>query len=200
MVPQPIGRPSLRNDAVLEFLRTRRSVSAKTLTGPGPDRAEIEEILRLGARSPDHGMLVPWRFVVLTGAARERIERVAREVALDTGLGEEIAGKAQRSAAIGPVVIAVICQPAPSAKIPAWEQELSAGAVCLGLVNAGLAAGWGANWITGPLARNPAFLERAFGTGDGSFVAGFIHLGTPTIPVQDRDRPDLAAITEWPDA
>lgn len=193
----PVSPPS-RNDAVLDFLTSRRSVAAKTLTEPGPGREEVEAILAAGARAPDHGMLVPWRFVVLEGAARERVMRIARETALARGLGEETAGKAERSAGLGPVVVAVICSPVPSEKIPAWEQELSAGAVCLGLVNAGLASGWGANWLTGPLARHPDFVHRAFGAPGGSFVAGFVHLGTPTVTPAERDRPDIAAITEWP--
>ena len=189
-----------RNDAVLDFLKTRRSVAAKTLGPPGPSRPEIEEILAAAARSPDHAMLVPWRFVVLEGAARERVKTTAREVALEAGLGDEKAGKAERSAGLGPVVVAVICTPEPSQKVPAWEQELCAGAVCLGLLNAALAAGWGANWLTGPLARHPDFLHRAFGAPGGSFVAGFVHLGTPLVAPGERERPDLAAITDWPDA
>lgn len=189
-----------RNDAVLAFLGSRRSVSAKTMAPPGPSRAELEEILAIGARTPDHGMLVPWRFVVLEGAAKARVAGTARRVALASGRGEEIAGKAERAATLGPVVVAVLSTPRSGEKIPVWEQELSAGAVCLALLNAGLAAGWGANWLTGPLARDPAFLAEAFGAPEGTFAAGFVHFGTPTLVTPERERPDLAAITEWPEA
>ncbi len=193
--PLPVRRPE-----VLDFLATRRSVAAKTMTAPGPSRAGLEEILAAGARVPDHGMLVPFRFVVLEGPARDRVAAAARAAALEAGLGEENAGKAERSAGLGPVVVAVICIPVASPKIPVWEQELSAGAACAALVNAGLAAGWGANWLTGPVARTPAFLHTAFAAPEGAFVAGFVHFGTPTVAPAERERPDLAAITDWPEA
>ena len=195
MTTLPRHRPD-----VLDFLRNRRSVAAKTLVAPGPTRAALEEILEAGARSPDHGMLVPWRFVVLEGAAKARIAAEGRKAALAAGLGEDGAGKAERSAGLGPVVVAVICAPVASEKIPVWEQELAAGGVCLALVNAGLAAGWGANWLTGPVARDPGYLRAAFGAEEPAFIAGFIHFGTASVAPAERARPELAAITEWPEA
>ena len=96
----------------------------------------------------------------------------------------------------GGVIVAVIASPKPSDKIPRWEQELAAGGVCLALLNATLASGWGANWLTGPLCRDQAFLDE-FGCSKAEFIAGFIHIGDEQVVPADRDRPDLQAIVIW---
>jgi nitroreductase len=182
---------------VLEFLLSRRSRSAKTLGPGGPDRAGLERILTAAARSPDHGKLEPWRFVVIEGPARDRAAALAAERAKALGLVENTAAKAVAGFSQGDVIVAVISSPKASEKIPTWEQQLSAGAVCLALLNAALASGWGANWLTGPMAYDPEFRRQMLGCAEGEAVAGFIHIGAETVVPQDRPRPDLAALTTW---
>lgn len=189
--------PDPRPD-VLDFLLTRRSRPAKTLGPEAPARAEIETLLTAAARTPDHGKLVPWRFVVLQDMSKRKAAAAIAERHLRAaGYPEDKVVKNANYATQGGVVIVVIASPKASEKIPAWEQELSAGAVCLALLNAALASGWGANWLTGPLARDDAFVAEAFDGAAGEFVAGFIHVGNEQVTPSDRDRPDLAGITTW---
>lgn len=188
--------PDPRPD-VLDFLLTRRSRPAKTLGERAPDRATLETLLTAASRTPDHGKLVPWRFVVVQGAAQARVAEVFGRHAVRAGLDAATVEKNTRSFGFGGAMIAVLGSPKASPKIPLWEQELAAGAVCLALLNAALAAGWGANWLTGPLARDAGFLGEAFGASEGEFAAGFVHIGDETVAPQDRDRPDIAAITTW---
>jgi nitroreductase len=183
---------------VLEFLLTRRSRPAKTLGDAAPGRDELERLLTAASRTPDHGKLVPWRFVVLTDRGRrEALAGIAARRLAE--IGQDPAKIEKNSAAFlqGGVIVAVISAPVPSDRIPRWEQEFAAACVCLTLLNAALAAGWGANWLTGPLARDRAFLAEALGCAEGETVAGFIHIGNETVAPPDRDRPDIAAITSW---
>ncbi len=183
---------------VLDFLLTRRSRPAKTLGSTLPAREEIETLLTAAARTPDHGKLVPWRFVVLREPeTRAQLADMAGRHLQGDGLASDKVEKTVTAFSQGGAIVVVVASPKPSDKIPRWEQELSSGAVCLALLNAALASGWGANWLTGPLARHEAFLAEAFGCGTGEFVAGFIHIGDEQVAPADRDRPDLASITEW---
>ena len=91
----------------------------------------------------------------------------------------------------------MISNPKPSEKIPLWEQQLSAGAVCMALLNAALASGWGANWLTGPMAYDPVFRRDFLGCAEGEAVAGFLHIGTETVAPPERPRPDVEALTSW---
>ena len=185
-----------RRPEVLDFLLTRRSRPAKTLGSGAPDRAEIETLLTAASRTPDHGKLAPWRFIVIHDG-RDKLADVFIRHAEKAGLAEDKIEKNALSFSYGGVIIAVVASPKPSEKIPAWEQELAAGGVCLALLNAALAAGWGANWLTGPLARDADFLAEALGCATNEFVAGFIHIGDEQVTPQDRDRPDLEQIVEW---
>ena len=183
---------------VLDFLLTRRSRPAKTLGATPIPRDEVEILLTAAARTPDHGKLVPWRFIVMDQAPdRDALAASARAHLQNTDLAGDKIDKAVNSFGQGSVIIAVVASPQPGGKIPVWEQELSAGAVCLALVNAALAAGHGANWLTGPLARDPEWLGPALGCTPDEFIAGFIHIGDEQIVPSDRDRPDLQEIVEW---
>jgi nitroreductase len=182
---------------VMDFLLTRRSRPAKTLGPGGPDRAGLMRLLTAAARSPDHGKLEPWRFVVIEGAARERAAALAAERAAALGLDEKTTATTVSGFTEGDVIVAVISSPKPSDKIPRWEQQLSAGAVGLGLLNAALASGWGANWLTGKMAYDPVFCREFLGCAQGETVAGFIHIGTETVAPPDRPRPDVEALTRW---
>ena len=186
----------LSNDAVLEFLGSRRSHPPKLLKEPAPDHDQIGQLLTLAARVPDHGKLEPWRFIVLQRETLDRLAPVLRQEVLAAGQDEMAADKAE--AAFGsPVIIAVVFSPVESQKVPEWEQFLSAGALCLGLVNAALASGWGAAWLTGFAALDPNFGRAHLGLANHERIAGMIHIGTRGETPPERPRPDVAARTVW---
>lgn len=184
------------NSAAMDFLLTRRSRPAKTLTTPAPSRAELEPILTAAARTPDHGKLEPWRFIVLGPETMERLQAATLTRAAELDMGEDKAAKGA-SYFTGPMVIAVIESPKDSASIPAIEQTYSAGAACLALLNAALASGWGANWLTGWVAFDRPLVETHLGLAPHENIAGLIHIGTETRQPPDRPRPDLEQITDW---
>ena len=182
---------------VLEFLLTRRSRPAKLLRPPAPDRAALLTLLTAATRAPDHGKLEPWRFVALSGAGLARFAAAIRARAAAAGQDADKGAGAFEEA---PLAVAVVASPKPSEKIPPIEQTLSAGAVCLGLVNAALAAGWGACWLTGWPAYDRALLEAELGLGPQEWIAGFVHLGTAAAAPPERPRPDVPALVTWRDA
>lgn len=188
------------NPAALDFLLNRRSRPAKTLTTPVPDRAALETLLTAAARTPDHGKLEPWRFIVLTKPALDRLAALVETRGAALGIDADKIAKSYAQFAMADLVVAVVCAPVASEKVPEIEQIYSAGAVCLALVNAGLAAGWGANWLSGWASHDRDFVRDGLGLADHETVAGFIHLGTETNAPPERPRPDLAAITTWVDA
>ncbi len=192
--PQPMPE---RNDAALAFLLSRRSRPPKTLGPPVPGREELTTILTAAARVPDHGMLVPWRFVVLERPALERLGRLAARRATAAGLEAERVEKAALPFSDGNLAVAVVSVLRPTEKIPEFEQLLSAGAACLSLVNAALAAGWGAGWITGWAVYDEGFCREGLGLGPGERVVGVVHIGTEKVAPAERPRPEVAAITSW---
>lgn len=185
------------NPAALAFLETRRSRPAKTLSGPVPDRDELRRLLTVAARTPDHGKLEPWRFLVLEKPALERLAATLESKGAELGIEPEKIAKAQAEYNGATLAIAVVASPKPSEKIPEIEQTLSAGAVCMQLVNAALAAGWGANWLTGWATQDTDWRERNLGLMPHEWIAGIVHIGTETSAPPERPRPDLDAITEW---
>ncbi len=188
---------SLKNPAALEFLQSRRSRPAKTLVSPAPTRDELLPLLTAAARSPDHGKLEPWRFVVLEKGAMPRLADLTEARARDLGKTEDEIAKARSQFDMGHLAVAVIEVQKPSEKIPAVEQTYSAGAVCLALLNAALAAGWGANWLSGWQAHDRAFCSQALGLAENERVAGFIHIATEGVAPPERPRPDVASLTQW---
>lgn len=186
-----------RNQAALDFLLTRRSRPAKTLRPPIPNRAEIETLLTAAARSPDHGKLEPWRFVVLEQPALARLATLVPVLAHALHIPEDKREKAIAQYRDAHLAIAVIETPVESDKIPAIEQTYSAGAVCLALLNAALAAGWGANWLSGWASHDPTFCREGLGLSTGERVAGLIHIGTETATPPERPRPDLTQKVTW---
>lgn len=190
-VPQPPAPDTLR------FLATRRSASAVTLAAPGPSPDELDVLLRLAARVPDHGKLAPWRFVILDGEGKAGF--AARLEALALSRNDAIAAAKLGKLKIPPLCVAVIASP-HEAQIPAWEQELSAGAVCTTLLYAAQAMGYGANWITDWYAYD-AQANAILGLSGGEKVAGFLLMGTPREPPLERERPDLGVlVSHWRDA
>ena len=188
------------NPAALDFLLTRRSRPAKTLTQPSPDRAALMPILTAATRTPDHGKLEPWRLIVLERAALDRLAAHATEAGRLLGLDPEQVEKGRRQFADSPLCVAVIEVQRGAGKVPAIEQSYSAGAVCLALLNAALASGWGANWLSGWVAHERVFVGPALALADHERVAGYIHIGTETSAPPERPRPDLDAIITWLDA
>ena len=188
------------NPQALEFLQTRRSRPAKTLTTPVPDRMELTDLLKAAARTPDHGKLEPWRFIVLERQALLRLASLVPESGTTMEIEPEKIEKMARQFSDAHLAVAVVESPKPSDKIPALEQTYSAGAVCLALLNAALAAGWGANWLSGWASHDRAFMTKALNLAPHERIAGFIHIGTETNPPPERPRPDLSAITTWVDA
>ncbi len=185
------------NQPALDFLLTRRSRPAKTLRAPVPDRDALRVLLTAAARSPDHGKLEPWRFVVLEKPALARLADLVPVHGEQLGQPEDKIAKSRAQFADADLAVAVISAPKASEKIPQIEQLLSAGAVCLALLNAALAAGWGANWLTGWPSHDEGFTAEALDLAPGERVAGFIHIGTETAAPPERPRPDVDAITTW---
>ena len=180
----------VRSDEVLARLANRRSASAQLLAAPGPSEAEIEQILHLGARTPDHGKLFPWRFVVLGPQSRADLSEALAVLAETQGrIDKDLAVLAKL--ANPPLTIMVVSTPVQGHKVPVWEQQLSAGAVCMNLEHAADALGYSASWITDWYAYDPAAVAL-FGVQDGETIAGFIHLGTLTDPPLERPRPNMA--------
>jgi nitroreductase len=188
------------NPAAFAFLANRHSHAAKVFSGPVPDRAALTTILAAATRVPDHGKLEPWRLIVIEAASMARLADLAEARAIELGADAEKIAKGRGQYDLGRLAVVVIASPKASDKIPLAEQLLSAGALCLGIVNAAEAAGWGANWLTGWPAHDAGFTARAFGCGPQETVAGIVHIGTPhPAPVPDRPRPDLARLVTWAD-
>ncbi|MCZ4354338.1 nitroreductase [Roseovarius aestuarii] len=181
----------------LDFLQRRRSRPAKTLGLPVPDRDALRPLLTAALRSPDHGKLEPWRLIVLERAALQRLAGLVATRGAALGRDTEEIEKAQSQYGMAHLAVAVIEVQKPSAKIPAIEQTYSAGAVCLALLNAALAAGWGANWLSGWASHDSEFTAQGLGLKEGERVAGLIHIGTETNAPPERPRPDTDALTTW---
>ncbi len=181
----------------LDFLLTRRSRPAKLLAEPVPDREAMALMLRAAMRVPDHGKLEPWRFLVLTRPALDRLAALAGDCAAAQDMDADRAEKGRSQFAQSPLAVAVVASPRASDRIPAVEQTLSAGAACLSLLNAALAAGWGASWLTGWPAYDRTFVEQGLGLAPQEWIAGFIHIGTAQAIPADRPRPDPAERVRW---
>jgi nitroreductase len=184
----------MMNDA-LELLSTRRSVAPHLLGKPGPSGEQLETLLTIAARVPDHGRLFPWRFLVLEGESRHRIgEVIANAVSADQPGADPAKIAIERNRlARAPVVVAVVSRAKPHVKIPEWEQKLSAGAVCMSLVIAANAMGFATSWLTEWYAFDRRILD-ALGLAPDETIAGFVHIGTPKEKPVERARPVLADI------
>jgi len=179
----------------LQLLKTRRSVKPMELTGPAPTDSEIASLLTIASRVPDHGKLAPWRFIVFADKARQAAGEVIAEVFRadrPDATPEQIEFERNRLAR-APLVIAVISRAGPHVKIPEWEQQLSAGAAAMNLVNAAYAMGFAASWITEWYAYDARVLKQ-LGLKAHERVAGFVHIGHPRHPPDERDRPKLESI------
>lgn len=188
------------NPEALAFLASRRSRPAKILAGPAPDAEALRKLLTIAARVPDHGKLEPWRFLVLEKAALGRLAETLPEKGEALAIEVDKVEKAIREYAGAHLAVVVVASPKPSDKIPEIEQTLSAGAVCMQLLNAALADGWGANWLSGWASHDRDWRERNLGLMPHEWIAGIIHLGTERTTPPERPRPKLDAIIEWIEA
>jgi nitroreductase len=179
----------------ITLLQTRRSLKPVELAGPGPSPADLDTLLTIASRVPDHGKLTPWRFIVFEGEARLKAGEaiVAAFVAKYPDSKPEQIEFERRRLARAPLVIAVVSRAAPHVKIPEWEQVLSSGAAAMSLVIAAYALGFGATWITEWYAYDRSVLD-ALGLAPHEKIAGFVHVGRPTLAPEDRPRPALADI------
>jgi nitroreductase len=180
---------------MLDLLRTRRSVPPRLLQAPGPSADEITSLLEIASRVPDHGKLVPWRFILFEGEGLAQAgEVIAQVYAADNPEADDKRLKAERERlASAPVVIAVVSRAAPHVKIPEWEQVLSSGAVAMTLTIAANAMGYATSWLTEWYAYDRRVLDL-FGLAPHERIAGFVHIGTPVERQTDRPRPPLSEI------
>ncbi|MBN8849506.1 MULTISPECIES: nitroreductase [unclassified Sphingomonas] len=178
----------------LSLLATRRSGKPRDLAAPGPDMAQLEEMCAIAARTPDHGKLAPWRFVIVAPEQRARLAQVIT----DAYRAERPEAKRVEIEALeqfahqAPALVVVLSSPRADSKIPLWEQELSAGAACMNLLHAAHAMGFAGGWLTGWAAYSDA-VRDAFGAAPER-IAGFVFIGTPGRPLDERPRPDPAAV------
>ncbi len=180
----------------LAFLARRRSASALTLTAPGPNEGQLSTLLRLATRVPDHGKLSPWRFVILKDEGKARFVAGLEAIARARTDGERLVAKLGKLRT-PPLTVAVVSRAPAQGDIPEWEQRLSAAAVCMTLIIAAQAMGYGANWITDWYAYDIDACAL-LGLREGERVAGFVHLGASAEAPLERVRPDVGAlVTEW---
>ncbi len=185
------------NDASYDLLMTRRSVKAKDMAGPGPDRQAIEKILAAGMRVPDHGKLEPWRFIVLEGAEREKLgDLIAKGLVSEDETNPNVAEKMKGYATQGPVLIIAISSPSDSRPIPLLEQEMSAGAVCQNMLIAATALGYASQWLTGWASYSPT-VASGLGLTEGEKIVGLMFFGNHGTEPTERPRPNTEDHVIW---
>jgi nitroreductase len=187
------------NAALRDYLLSRRSVGIAFLKEPGPNAAELEQILTIGTRVPDHGKITPWRLVLIEGDARQQAGERLAEIAARNNPGLDAASldiERQRFLP-APLTVGVISSPQAHPKVPEFEQLLSAGNVAFNLLHAAQALGFAASWVTRWYAFD-AEAAAALGARPGERFVGFVHIGTPTAVIEDRPRPALSDIvSRW---
>jgi nitroreductase len=185
--------------SLLAFLNTRKSASAKTMEGPGPTEEQLQGMLSLAVRVPDHGKLSPWRFISFSGEHRARMGEIfaRRWQELHPSHGADSMAFHAQLFTRAPLVVAVVSTAAQHPKIPVWEQQMSAAAVCFNLELAAIAHGFDVQWQTDWVAYDED-AKSAMGLRPGEQVAGLIYIGRSTVPLEDRPRPDADALhTRW---
>ncbi len=188
---------SHKSEASLQMLASRRSTLAKNMCEPGPSEEEVDTLLKIAARTPDHGKLFPWRFIVFSGEARIRfgVHLEARFREIENAAPPERYALERTRFERAPLVIAVISEITENHKIPVWEQILSAGAVCQNLLIAANAMGYGAQWLTEWYAYDRQ-IKAQLGLTSGESVAGFIYIGSAASDPVERARKD-PRVNHW---
>jgi nitroreductase len=179
----------------LDLLLSRRSGSAKAMTGPGPSPEQLRDLVACGARVPDHGKLAPWRFILFEAEGRARMGELLADVLQrsETEVSPERLVLERNRFLRAPAVIGLVSRVREAIPIPEWEQMLSAGACCMSIVIAAHAMGFVANWITEWCAYHP-LVRDGLGLKSGERIAGFIYIGHPAAPLEERVRPDLESL------
>lgn len=179
----------------MQLLATRRSPKLRSLSGPPPSAAQIDQMLTIASRVPDHGKIVPWRFIIIEGTRRDDLNEAirARFPAVFPDADPEKRTESGRRMSYAPLVIAVVSCPCEHPKVPEWEQQLCAGAVCMNLLHAARGLGFAGLWLTEWYARDPVVLG-ALGVQQSEQVAGFLHIGSESQAREDRARPVLENI------
>ena len=181
----------------LTLLATRRSGKPRDLVAPGPDSAQLAQMLEIAARTPDHGKLAPWRFVVVPADRRDALSEIITTAYLaerPQAARLEIEALDQ-FAQQAPTLVVVLSSPKVESHIPLWEQELSAGAACMNLLHAAHALGFAGGWLTGWAAYADA-VRDAFGAAPEK-IAGFLFIGTVSKPLEERPRPESDKIVRY---
>ena len=180
--------------SILSLLETRRSGKPRELVGPGPTPQEIEQILTIAMRVPDHGMLTPWRFVTVAEEHRDALAQLLRRALAEENpdANPAVHEKAEQFAHYAGQMIVLVSAPVAGHKIPVWEQQLSCGAAGMNLLLAAHALGYVAGWITGWQAYSP-MVNAAF-CNEGERIGGFIFIGHPARELEDRPRPPLSDV------
>jgi len=182
----------------ISLIETRRSGKPRDLIAPGPDPAQLRRIVAAATRVPDHGKLSPWRFVIVPEDRRDALSSLLVSAYRDD---KPDAGRLELEAITqfahqAPALVVVLSAPATTSKIPVWEQQLSVGAACMTLLNAAHALGFAGGWLTGWAAYSDT-VRNAF-SRDGEAIAGFIFIGTPARPQEERPRPDYdSVVSVW---
>ena len=181
--------------SLLTHLATRRSGKPRDMVAPGPDAATLAEILRLATRTPDHGKLAPWRFITIADDQRAAFAALLKQswIAENPGAAGQDLSALDQFAQQAPTLVLLASTPVSPSKIPLWEQQLSAGAVAMNLLHAAHAHGFVASWLTGWAAYSP-HVSAAFGLGEGGRIVGYFFIGTPARDLEERPRPDPAAV------
>jgi nitroreductase len=188
-----VGKLNRTGPTALDLLLSRRSGKGRSLSGPGPSKEQLADILKAGARVPDHGKLFPWRFILFEGDGRERFADILVNTLAQEGLPPSQIDEWRVRVTSAPVIIGVVSSARELIKIPVWEQELSAGAVCQNLLIAAHSLGFVANWLTEWYAYHPV-VKQKIGLRPGERMAGFVYIGTSKEPIEERPRPDMSAI------
>jgi nitroreductase len=186
-------RLNLTGPTTLDLLLSRRSCAAKAMTGPGPSKAQLADILRAGARVPDHGKLFPWRFIIFEKEGLERFADILVNVLTQDGMNPSQIDEWRERVTAAPMAIGVVSSARELIKIPVWEQELSAGAVCQNILIAAHALGFVGNWLTEWYSYHPV-VKQKIGLKPGERMAGFIYIGAPKEELLERPRPDMEKI------
>ena len=182
--------------SIVSLLETRRSAKPRELVGPGPTAQEMERILTVAARTPDHGKLTPWRFVTVADDQRDAFGAILREALVEHDPCASIAHheKEDQFAHYEGQLVVLVSAPVENHKIPVWEQELSCGAAGMNLLLAAHALGYAAGWVTGWRAYSER-VRQAF-CEPGEKIAGFIFIGHPAREIEERDRPELSTVSK----
>lgn len=185
---------------ILEFLKSRRSVMARNMTTPGPTETQINDLIEIAARVPDHGKLAPWRFIIFEDDARKKAGKDFADIQkqnMPDATDEDLQKEANRLLR-APLVIGVVASLKAHPKIPDWEQYLSAGAACQNLLIAAQSMGFAAQWLTEWISYDPK-VAALLGLNEKEKIAGFIYIGTATEAPKERDRPEVEdVLTRWP--